>query len=983
MLFTRGTPAFEKQVRLLGSEILRRSQDAASSLSSNDLYGQMMRWSMSDPAFKSDLFRLVDVLPSLKKSRDIVGHLKEYLGGPESKLPGFFKVALKLSKWIPWPAAWVVRRSVEVMANQFITGHSIAAALKVIGPLEKTGFLWSFDFLGETVVSEKEAEAFSKTYLDAIKEVGIWCVAHPLQNATHSDYRANISLKISAFYSQIRPESPDAAISHLKERLRPIVRLAATHGVCLNFDMEHHALKRVTLDLFMSLFDEPEFIHFSGAGLAIQAYLTESHHDLEEIITWAKNRSARSSQSGARSKPCPITVRLVKGAYWDYENVVAAQKSWPSPVFQDKPSTDAHFEKCAQLLLEAFPYIRPAFATHNVRSMAACLAMADERKIARTDIEFQMLYGMAEPFRHALMGMEIPVRLYCPVGELIPGMAYFVRRLLENTSNESFLKASLIDHESVEDLLWDPVTLIKTPRVSKPPVFKNAPYIDFTVPSNRLAMDSALTNLRSQLPLLVGRPTEHNGITSYNPAEPNEVIGHVETSDITDVSQKLKKALSAQLSWEKVPAIERSNIIRRVGDLIERDRFSIAALQILEVGKTRPEADADVCEAIDFCRYYACQMEELAQGCVTQKILGENNSLSWKARGTGVVIAPWNFPLAILCGMTVAGLVTGNAVLIKPSGQSVITAHRFVSLLYEAGVPRDLAPLVCGSGAVIGNYLVEHNMIRFISFTGSQEVGLGLWEKAAKIRPGQDELKKVICEMGGKNAVIIDADADLDEAVAGCLYSAFGYQGQKCSALSRLIVLESVYNAFVDRFVEAAASLPIGPPEMAGTVIGPVIDGKAQSRILKIIESGKGECDLIWQGAVPDRGYYVPPTLFGNTPRKSAIAQEEIFGPVVCLFKVRTLQEALAVANDSVYALTGGIYSRSPASINNAKAEFNVGNLYINRPITGAVVERHPFGGFKLSGSGTKAGGKEYLTHFMVSRVVSENVLRRGYVSND
>jgi RHH-type proline utilization regulon transcriptional repressor/proline dehydrogenase/delta 1-pyrroline-5-carboxylate dehydrogenase len=337
--------------------------------------------------------------------------------------------------------------------------------------------------------------------------------------------------------------------------------------------------------------------------------------------------------------------------------------------------------------------------------------------------------------------------------------------------------------------------------------------------------------------------------------------------------------------------------------------------------------------------------------------------------------------MAILTGMVSAAVVTGNAVIMKPSDQTPVIGAALMRLFVEAGLPAGVLNLLTGPGSTAGAHLVSHSAIDFIAFTGSKEVGLRIWEAAGRTAPGQANLKKVVCEMGGKNCMIVDSDADLDEAVAGCIASAFGYQGQKCSALSRLIVLTENYERFVERLIAAAGSMRIGPAEIPGNVLGPVISREAQQRILAIIEAGKSEARLAWQGKVPEdpNACYVPPTIFTEVPPGSKLFREEIFGPVLSVTRARTFDEALALANDSEFALTGGCYSRSPVNIERVKAELVCGNLYVNRTITGAIVERQPFGGFKMSGGGTKAGGREYLQNFLVPRVVTENCLRRGF----
>jgi RHH-type proline utilization regulon transcriptional repressor/proline dehydrogenase/delta 1-pyrroline-5-carboxylate dehydrogenase len=634
-----------------------------------------------------------------------------------------------------------------------------------------------------------------------------------------------------------------------------------------------------------------------------------------------------------------------------------------------------------------------------VRSIAYVLAQADRLKLDRRSFEFQMLYGMAEPIKDAVVQLDCRLREYCPVGELLPGIAYFVRRLLENTSNEGFLANKFGKGAGRELLLRDPSELSPTGQAkdsaqeSAPgtTAFQNEPLTDFTIPECRETMVKALREIRTKLgqkhPIVIN----HRKIPtaawqpSLNPANQTEVIGYAAQAGIEEAESALAAARAAMPGWARTPAADRAAVVERVAKLMRRDKASLCALEILEAGKNWGEADADVAEAIDFCNYYAWVMRDLARPRRTQKVAGETNLQEWWPRGAGIVISPWNFPLAILTGMATAAVVTGNTVIIKPSDQTPVVGARLMELFIEAGLPPGVVNLLTGPGSKVGAHLVAHPKTDFIAFTGSREVGLRIWESAGRTLNGQPNLKKVVCEMGGKNCLIVDSDADLDDAVAGCIISAFGYQGQKCSALSRLVVVEGNYDKFIERLIAAAQSLRIGPAEVPGNILGPVIGREAQRNILGIIESGKREARLAWQGTVPNdpNSCYVPPTIFTDVPSSSRLFREEIFGPVLSVTKARDFGEAITLANDSDFALTGGCYSRSPSNIERAKVELVCGNLYINRTITGAIVERQPFGGFKMSGGGTKAGGADYLQNFLVPRVVTENCLRRGFAPTE
>jgi RHH-type proline utilization regulon transcriptional repressor/proline dehydrogenase/delta 1-pyrroline-5-carboxylate dehydrogenase len=414
-------------------------------------------------------------------------------------------------------------------------------------------------------------------------------------------------------------------------------------------------------------------------------------------------------------------------------------------------------------------------------------------------------------------------------------------------------------------------------------------------------------------------------------------------------------------------------------------RFELAAWEVFECGKPWREADADVAEAIDFCEFYAREMIRLAQPR-RRDVPGETNVCEHLPRGVAVVIPPWNFPLAIPCGMTTAALVAGNAVLLKPAEQSPVIAWQLVRILLEAGVPHRALAYLPGRGEEIGQALVNHPGVNLVAFTGSRDVGLLINRQAAVTGPGQEHVKRVIAEMGGKNAIIVDDDADLDEAVVGVVQSAFGYSGQKCSACSRVIVLEGIYEAFLARLVEAARAIKIGPATDPETLVGPVIDAEARKRILAYRELASQEGRVLLDtdiGTLADVGTFVGPLIVADVSPQARIAREEIFGPVLAVLKASDMDQALRIANGTPYALTGGLFSRSPLNIERVKREFVVGNLYVNRGIIGAQVDRHPFGGFKLSGIGTKAGGSDYLLEFLLSRSITENTMRRGFAPEE
>jgi len=983
-------PSLERSIHAWGDKLfsLIEAAGAPALFGKKGFYGALMDWSMRDEHFKTQLFRFVDVLPTLTSSAEITRHLNEYLGEEQVKLSPALRLGLKAAGGASWLFGAGIKAQVTGMARQFMLGNDPKEILEILLKLHKQGIAFTVDVLGEAVVSEAEADQYAQRYLDLLdllgREVSRWrppCQSNDGQSGPLPPI--NISVKVSALYSQIHPTDPSTAIQRISHRLRPILRRAKELHAFVNLDMESYVLKDLTLHLFQTVFLEPEFVSGPACGLALQAYLRDSEADLRTLVQWARAAGRR------------ITIRLVKGAYWDYETVMAQQRHWPIPVFSSKPETDANFEGLSLILLENADAVDSAFATHNARSIANVLAQAERLGINQRQFEFQMLYGMADSIKSAVLQLGCRLREYCPVGELLPGMAYLVRRLLENTSNEGFLASKFAKDSTRDELLRNPADLVsrstRIERPLKPTLFQNEPLTDFTIAEERERMAKAIADLRPRLGkrhslIINNKPVSaQDWLPSLNPANQAEVVGYSAQASVEHAEQALGAARAAQPGWARLPAAERAALLEKIADLMRRDKSELCALEILEAGKNWMEADADVAEAIDFCGFYAASMRELGQPLCTQVVAGETNVQHWLPRGVGIIIAPWNFPLAILSGMTTAAVVAGNAVIMKPSDQTPVIAARLMDLCLEAGLPPGVVNLLTGPGDSVGAHLVGHPRVDFVAFTGSKEVGLKIWETAGRTLAGQVDLKKVVCEMGGKNCIIVDSDADLDEAVTGCISSAFGYQGQKCSALSRLVVLEENYDKFLARLMAAAASLQVGPAEIPGNIIGPVISRDAQERISKTIEAGKTQGKLAWQGAVPtDRNAcYVSPSIFTEVPAASRLFREEIFGPVLSITRAKNFDEALALANDSEFALTGGLYSRSPENIARAKAEIVCGNLYINRPITGAVVERQPFGGFKMSGGGTKAGGREYLQNFLLPRVITENCLRRGFAPRE
>ncbi len=953
-----------------------------------------------DPVLRTRAFQFVDCLPALQCNEAIARHLGEYLDSPGVEVPKVLRAALRpgpLKRVREELAGRATRMGATRMAGRFITGFDVPSAIKTIERLRQQGMAFTLDVLGESTTSYAQADRYAEVYHDLLDQLRPLSARWPTIPLIDADSRGpmprvNLSIKLTGLDPHFDAIDPQRSIRSVGERLRPLLRHAREVGAFVNIDMESYKHHDITLELFKQLLMEDEFRDWPDVGIVLQAYLKEGERDLDDSLEWARRRGTR------------FAIRLVKGAYWDAETASAVHHYKEPPVWTSKWQSDACYERMTLRMLENAAVIRPAFASHNVRSLAVVCATAEELGVPANEYEIQMLYGMGDPLKAAMVRLGRCVRVYSPYGDLMPGMGYLIRRLLENTSNEGFLKQGFGDRGSHDRLLADPA-VARPPSAALPsrhyrntdpeePMarFVNASNTNFAAASNRQKMAGAIQYVRGDFgrsyPLVINGQsvTTESWFESHDPSHPSQVIGKVASATIADVDRATAAARKAFATWRTTSASTRADILRKAADRLEMRRFELAATMILEVGKPWREADADVTEAIDHCRYYAEQIERIESRPRLRNIPGEDNMLTYSPKGVCAVISPWAFPLAILTGMTSAALAAGNTVVMKPARQASVVAAKLVEVFEQAGLPPGVLNFVPGSGETIGRHLVEHGEVNVVAFTGSQEVGAGVIRAGAVVRPGQSFIKKMIVEMGGKNAVIVDDDADLDGAVQAVIESAFAYAGQKCSSCSRLIVLDGVYDAVCTRLREATESLNIGPADEPATLVGPVIDDEACSRIRRYFELGRQEGRLLVEAKLPSEcaeGHFVAPTIFIDVAPEARIAQEEFFGPLLAVIRARDFEHALEIANGTRYALTGGLFSRSPAHIDRARREFAVGNLYINRKVTGSQVDAQPFGGFKLSGTGVKAGSPDYLLHFMDARCITENTLRSGFVPNE
>eukprot|EP00793_Prasinoderma_coloniale_P001614 PRCOL_00003419-RA len=959
----------------------------------------------SDPKFKVPLFRLVDVLPRLQSSASVLQHTREYMSeqGAPAKLK-FMLDAASTSVARMAGAETIVNKSVvipiEEMGRTFIAGQDATTAAPALRKLWQSGVGFSVDLLGEAVVRKEEADASLSQYASLIDQLPDLAAGWAPNLTLENDHlgivpRANVSVKLSSMLETLDPVATEKSIAELKARLRPLLIEAGRKGVHVNFDMEEHKLKDLTLRIVRELCEEVDF----SAGYSHQAYLRSTERDAQDMIDWA------------RASGRIIQARLVKGAYWDHETIHAEQMGWPTPVWSRKVETDAAWERTAWRMLTQYPRepgeggVTLALGTHNARSIGFALAALEQLELKENAIEVQNLRGMAGGIRDACAALGLRTREYVPIGQVVPGMSYLVRRLLENTSNQSWLLNAEGANRGADDLallasphaaipvasecspspnsdqaIWHELS-VAVEGVGDGKPFVNEPSRDFSDAAQREGLAAAIERRSAQL-LKDGPPA---------PAE----------ASAADADDAVARAVAAAAAWAAVSPRERAAIAVRVAAIIRERRDDVTACIMHDTGKGWADADAETAEGIDFPEYYAREAVQLCEPQSLGKFVGEENTLLHRPRGVAVVIAPWNFPFAILCGMTVAALVTGNPVIMKPAEQTPATAEMLHSILLEAGAPPSCVQLLHGRGEVVGEALTSNTDVATILFTGSKDVGLHIAQKVAAVDEGLKQCRKVIAEMGGKNAIIVDESADMDEAVQGVVRAAFGFQGQKCSAASRVVVHEAVYDEFLERLEGATRDRVVGDPRDPATDIGPMIDADARAKSLGHVADAMAACQasghdeaaengarLVFAGVAPTPGaelmpgrHYVPPHIFAvNGDSPVDLWRSEVFGPVLAVAKAREIDHAIDLANDSDYKLTGALYSRTPSHIEAVRKKFKVGNLYINRDPTGALVGRQPFGGGGMSGVGPeKAGGKNYLPALVEPYVVCENTQRRGF----
>ena len=881
----------------------------------------------------------------------------------------------------------IIRKAVDVamrmMGEQFVTGETIDEALKNAEPLEDKGFRYSYDMLGEAALTDPDAERYYQDYQQAIHAIG--------QASQDKDVYdgPGISIKLSALHPRYQRAQMDRVQDELYGKVLQLAVLAKHYNIGLNIDAEESDRLEISLQLLERLCFEPELQDWKGIGFVIQAYQKRCFHVVDYVIDLAQRSQKR------------LMIRLVKGAYWDSE-IKKAQIDGMSdyPVFTRKVHTDLSYIACARKLLAAPEYIYPQFATHNAQTVATIYQLAQPEQYYAGQYEFQCLHGMGEPLYENVVGnkaankLGIPCRIYAPVGNHETLLAYLVRRLLENGANTSFVNRIADKTLKIEDLIENPRQTIlkaaqqegvigaKHPQIHYPkdlysPLRPNSSGLDLANDAdlatlNEVASDLASTQFQAAaMGTAFTQPDTTHTVQIINPAQHQDVVGVVYEATPEQAETALTQAVHAQSYWANLPKNERADCLNKAADLMQQRLLQLMVLLSREAGKTYANAIAEVREAIDFLRYYAGQVMDLPDNVQIQPL------------GSVLCISPWNFPLAIFTGQISAALVAGNTVIAKPAEQTPLIAAQAVQILWEAGIPQDVLQLLPGRGETIGAQLSADSRIQGIMFTGSTEVA-HILQKTVATRLNQfGESVTLIAETGGQNAMIVDSSALTEQVVLDVVSSAYDSAGQRCSALRVLCVQEDNLDAVRTMLKGAMQQLRVGNPVLLATDIGPVIDAEAQQNIQKHIEQMRSKGHKVHQLMFnPDHtelmpGTFIPPILI-ELPNLDDL-EREVFGPVLHLisYKYGELEQLLAQINGKGYGLTMGLHTRIDETIQTVVAQAEVGNLYINRNIVGAVVGVQPFGGEGLSGTGPKAGGPLYLYRLM--HQVSEKKLTAPY----
>lgn len=869
-----------------------------------------------------------------------------------------------------------VKQAMQMLGYQFVMGQGIDEALKRAKAFEAKGYRFSYDMLGEAARTEKDAERYFQAYQAAIMAIGKWTSGKTLNDAP------GISVKLSALHPRYEFAKKEEVVPFLIQQLKKLVLGAKEHNMTLTVDAEEADRLDISLDVIGAVFCDPDLAHWEGFGLAVQSYQKRAPYVIDWLVDLAKKHNKR------------WMVRLIKGAYWDNEIKNAQLKGLQAyPVFTRKAATDVCFIACAKKLLAHTVEIYAQFATHNAYTLATVLELAGKRR----DFELQCLHGMGYTLYDHIVGpdqLNIPCRVYAPVGGYEDLLAYLVRRLLENGANTSFVNRIVDPTIPIEEILEDPVQKLSQldqiphPKIPLPkdiygPGRKNSEGVDF---SDSLRWDPLASQIKiesekmhSAGPLIKGVLVEGEKTRAItNPANPKQVVGHVSLASEAQLEEAISIAHQTNFIWTNTSIETRASYLERAADLFEQRLSEFMALAIKEGGKTLSDALAEVREAVDFCRYYAMRARLDLIPQLLPGPTGEENWLSFEGRGVIACISPWNFPLAIFIGQVTAALMAGNTVIAKPASHTPLIASAAVKLLHEAGIPGEVLQLLPASGSVIGAKIVFDPRIKGIVFTGStetaREINQGLASREGGILP-------FIAETGGQNAMIVDTSALKEQVVVDVLNSAFGSAGQRCSALRVLFIQEEMADSLIEMICGAMAELKLGDPSELFTDVGPVIDSAAKKMLQEHFDRMCHEAKLLYQCKLPsglDQTNFFAPSLFELSSLD--LLKREVFGPIlhVIRYAAQDREQIIHAINHTGYGLTLGIQSRIQHTVESISRQVHVGNQYVNRSMVGAVVGVQPFGGEGLSGTGPKAGGPHYLPRLCLERSLSINTTAAG-----
>ena len=866
----------------------------------------------------------------------------------------------------------VIRKSLKtamhIIARQFVMGETINSALEKARKLEKQGYIFSYDMLGEGARNQSQAEEYYDSYLNAIGQVAD---AHPQNDDLYS--RPSISIKLTALHPRYELLKLERVEKELYPKLKELVKAAQQKNICIAIDAEEATRLDIEIILFKKLRLDEDFADFAGIGFVLQAYQKRAWKTVDFLVELAQFTN------------CKIPIRLVKGAYWDSEIKHAQIHGLKHyPVFTNKHHSDVSYLACARKILDNDDLFFAQFATHNAHTIAAIQSYAGDKKY-----EFQRLYGMGEKLYEPIV-KHTPCRIYAPIGRHEDLLAYLIRRLLENGANSSFVNMIMDKSIPVEDALQDPIAkarelggrhnaTLPLPSELYGERRENPLGVDY---GNRAEMDKLKNSLLPYAEKEWKIKNKFSGemLKVHNPARKQEIVGQIKQATEKDADSAAKIAAKSFPEWKKINVHERAEILRNAGKLLQKNQPEILALLIREAGKTIKDAIAELREAIDFCNYYAEQAENLiANPLVLPSPTGESNSLSLHPRGTFLCISPWNFPLAIFIGQITAALACGNSVIAKPAEQTPLIAYLATEILHEAGIPKNALQLLTGKGSVIGAALVNNSAIKGVCFTGSTATAKYI-NRALAEREG--EIIPFIAETGGQNCMIADSSALPEQLCDDVINSAFGSAGQRCSALRVLYLPKEIAKETIGLISGALTELQVGDPWNFASDIPPVIDADAllnlQKHETELAKFAKNIGKLNITANVQKSGHFLAPQIWKI--KNISELKKENFGPILHIIEYdsKKLSDVIEEINNSGFGLTFGMHSRIHESYENIAEIIEAGNIYINRNMTGAVVGVQPFGGEKMSGTGFKAGGPNYLLRFLTERTTTINTAAIG-----